>query len=149
MPFQPMKPIGYLNNIGTPCHFWLNQMSFWLGYSFKNTFWLNVPFDTWLNRPSWSNWLIWKPLRNPIWNPKKLYFRPLTKSLSSFPHSQVDSYFQNLNLIGQILGTSVNTKHCQIGLFWDHPKGFESKYEKWACILHLEIWNSSYDPNNN
>jgi hypothetical protein len=24
-------------------------MSFWLGYSFLNTFWLNVQFDTWSN----------------------------------------------------------------------------------------------------
>jgi hypothetical protein len=58
MPFWPTKPIRYLSSIGTPCHFWLNQMSFWLGYSFLSTFWLNVQFDTWSNRSSWSNCLI-------------------------------------------------------------------------------------------
>jgi hypothetical protein len=56
--FWPTKPIRYLSSIATPRHFWLNQMSFWVGYSFLNTFWSNVQFDTWLNRLPWTNCLI-------------------------------------------------------------------------------------------
>jgi hypothetical protein len=37
-----MKPLGYLHNMGTPCHFWLGQMPFWPTKPVATLTWPNV-----------------------------------------------------------------------------------------------------------